>query len=406
MMSSCQNAAMVYHRRIISFLYALLVCSGLAIGVGAATPVKNSVVANIATPPPNNKQNAVDINKKPKNDAAPSVVHWGYNYPDHPPSATGSGAEEELTPEKWKEKFPQCDSSRKNSRQSPVAIDTKSIRAGSDPQRDALKASSYEEEPSKSVWNAVNTGHGVQFSANWAHTPEIYDGGLPGHYTFTQFHFHWGGINGRGSEHIIDGKPSALELHLVHRRSYESDLEATRDPVGLAVVGVLFEVSNQDKQLRTVEPFPPHLDLLLSTLNELDQPDAKRDLVLKGFRLVDLLPANRTFYRYMGSLTTPPCSEAAIWSVMATPLKIPEKYLLAFRKLHSKKTKPGNTKDDLLVDNFRPVQPLAGRNVSVYMLRPVTHSMQRSIEGNLRPINISRQLSIPEEQHAPDVFVF
>jgi carbonic anhydrase len=62
-----------------------------------------------------------------------------------------------------------------------------------------------------------------------------------------------------------------------------------------------------------------------------------------------LLPVRRTTYRYEGSLTTPPCSEAVTWLVMTEPIQLSEKQLQTFEKLFK--------------GNNRPVQPLNRRKV-------------------------------------------
>jgi carbonic anhydrase len=57
-------------------------------------------------------------------------------------------------------------------------------------------------------------------------------------------HFHWGSHDGVGSEHIIDGMRSSMEMHLVHyKRSYGSFDEAVDKPDGIMVLGVLYRVN-------------------------------------------------------------------------------------------------------------------------------------------------------------------
>ena len=63
----------------------------------------------------------------------------------------------------------------------------------------------------------------------------------------------------------------------------------------------------------------------------------------------NLLPDNRTYYTYSGSLTTPPCSEIVTWIVMDKPIFASQAQLDAF--------------DNVLHDNFRPVQPINGRTI-------------------------------------------
>ncbi|KAH9377184.1 hypothetical protein HPB48_017902 [Haemaphysalis longicornis] len=71
--------------------------------------------------------------------------------------------------------------------------------------------------------------------------------GLPGIYKLVQFHFHWGARSGVGSEHVIDGHPYAMEMHLVHMNTkYGTPEEAYKHSDGLAVVAVLFKVSRFD----------------------------------------------------------------------------------------------------------------------------------------------------------------
>ena len=63
--------------------------------------------------------------------------------------------------------------------------------------------------------------------------------------------------------------------------------------------------------------------------------------------LGDLLPDQRSYYTYMGSLTTPPCSEGVLWMVMKTPVAISAEQLAIFSRLYPM--------------NARPVQSAAGR---------------------------------------------
>lgn len=62
-----------------------------------------------------------------------------------------------------------------------------------------------------------------------------------------------------------------------------------------------------------------------------------------------LLPANKGYYSFAGSLTTPPCSEGVQWMVLKEPVKLGAQQIKAFRQLYNA--------------NARPVQPLNGRIV-------------------------------------------
>jgi carbonic anhydrase len=61
-----------------------------------------------------------------------------------------------------------------------------------------------------------------------------------------------------------------------------------------------------------------------------------------------LLPGNPEYYRYSGSLTTPPCSEGVTWLVMTEPLEVSKAQVEKFRNLMGG-------------DTNRPVQPLNAR---------------------------------------------
>ena len=65
--------------------------------------------------------------------------------------------------------------------------------------------------------------------------------------------------------------------------------------------------------------------------------------------MTKLLPENKDYYTFQGSLTTPPCSEGVTWLVLKTPLKIADAQIAAFAKIYAL--------------NARPVQPLHGRLV-------------------------------------------
>src|SRR5262249_36974523 len=81
-------------------------------------------------------------------------------------------------------------------------------------------------------------------------------------------------------------------------------------------------------------------------------PDPGREIKVKGLKInaADLLPADRSFYRYPGSLTTPICNEVATWMVMKNPIELSEAQIEQYAKRYR--------------DNARPLQPANGRPVS------------------------------------------
>lgn len=162
----------------------------------------------------------------------------------------------------------------------------------------------------------VNNGHTVQANADAGNTMSI-DGV---EYTLAQMHFH------SPSEHTINGVPAAMELHFVHKAADGS----------LAVVGALVQ---QGEANAAWDPYVTALQGLTaeSTTVTLDWPT--------------LLPADVMTFRYIGSLTTPPCSEGVHWLVMQTPLTMSETQIGAFTHFYT--------------GNARPVQDSHNREVLV-----------------------------------------
>jgi carbonic anhydrase len=160
---------------------------------------------------------------------------------------------------------------------------------------------------------ARDTGHAIQMDA-----PAASDAGgstmtVSGKtYRLLQFHVH------QPAEHLLNGRRFPLEIHFVH---------AGPDGI-LGVLGVFAETGAASLPLQAA------LDSLGADVHPALDPN--------GF-----LPTRRDFFRYEGSLTTPPCSETVDWVVLENPITVSETQIDAFERLH-----PGNT---------RPVQPLHRR---------------------------------------------
>ena len=157
---------------------------------------------------------------------------------------------------------------------------------------------------------ARDTGHAIQLDAPEGSAMTV--GGKT--YRLLQFHVH------QPAEHLLDGRRYPLEIHFVH---------AGPDGV-LGVLGLFAEVGQASVPLQAV------LDGLGADAT------ARPALDPNAF-----LPAGRGFFRYEGSLTTPPCSETVDWVVLNDPITVSQPQIDAFERLH-----PGNT---------RPVQPIHRR---------------------------------------------
>ena len=156
--------------------------------------------------------------------------------------------------------------------------------------------------------------------------PTWLEGVWPSPAQVLQFHFHF------PSEHAIDGSLYAGELHIVHQKV------GSKGTDDLLVVGVMLEVGAESS--------------FLAQLRFASLPAAKGDSVsISG--VVDLMAFSAAFdgdsYHYMGSLTTPPCSQTAHWNVQATPAEMSQAQLDAFKALYPD---PANN---------RPLMPLNGR---------------------------------------------
>jgi carbonic anhydrase len=140
-------------------------------------------------------------------------------------------------------------------------------------------------------------------------------------YHLTQFHFH------RPSEEYIHGKPYDMVLHLMHQSS-------DGKVVGVAVLITAGSANPTVQQLWEHMP--------KSESKEQEVPGVE---VNPG----GMLPHEAAYYRYMGSLTAPPCTEGVTWFVLKTPLEISAQQIDAFAKLYP--------------HDVRPLQPLNGRVV-------------------------------------------
>ncbi len=130
-------------------------------------------------------------------------------------------------------------------------------------------------------------------------------------YELVQFHFH------RPSEHLIGGKSSPMECHFVHR-----DAQG-----GLGVLGVMMtEGAPNSAFARIVEIMPKQEGSATAGLSGID-PNA-------------LLPAGRSYYRYAGSLTTPPCSEDVDWMLLTDSMPVGAADVAKFAALYPLNARP------------------------------------------------------------------
>ncbi|KAL5015627.1 hypothetical protein ScPMuIL_007290, partial [Solemya velum] len=168
----------------------------------------------------------------------------------------------------------------------------------------------------------------------------IEGGGLPSRYKLVPVPFHWGNNSSVGSEHTIYGHQFMMEVHFVHYNvEYSGIEEAMKEPDGLAVLGFMFQVS--------VDP-NPGLSPIVDKLQDVQSEGSSSYIDSGTMALSDILPESfGPFFRYTGSLSTPPCYESVIWTLFTDFIHISESQMNEFRKLT-------HTEGERLVDNFRP----------------------------------------------------
>lgn len=164
--------------------------------------------------------------------------------------------------------------------------------------------------------SVVNNGHTIQVNTNGAAGGATLYGR---DFSLAQLHFH------RGSEHLINGRQSPMEVHFVHT-SAEGDL---------MVVGVMIEEGAANPAFGAIMDMAPSSPGSVEGSAPLD--------------LSSLLPSGDSAWRYKGSLTTPPCSEIVTWHVMQGSVTASAEQIAAFNAMYP--------------DNFRPAQPMHRRFV-------------------------------------------
>lgn len=217
-------------------------------------------------------------------------MHWSYE---------GAGG-----PENWGKLDPEFSVCSNGKRQSPIDI------------RDGIKV---DQEPIAfnylpSYFRIVDNGHTIQVSYGAGSQITI----MGRSYQLVQVHFH------HPAEERINGKGFAMVAHLVHR-----DAEGR-----LAIVAVLLEPGQANRLIQTLWNNLP-----------LEKNEAYSPAV--SIQLAELLPAKRDYISYMGSLTTPPCTEGVLWLVMKQPVELSAEQIDVFNRFYP--------------NNARPIQEASGR---------------------------------------------
>ena len=226
----------------------------------------------------------------PAAEASVHAAHWDYQ---------GDGG-----PQAWAQLKPDFATCASGKRQSPI-----DIRDGIKVQLDAVQ---FDYRPS--AFRVIDNGHTVQVNVGAGNFIEV----AGRRFELLQFHFH------RPSEERVNGRLFDMVVHLVHK-----DIDGR-----LAVVAVLLDRGSAQPLVQAVWNNLP--------LEKGEEVAARLPLDLN-----ELLPTDRSYYTYMGSLTTPPCSEGVLWMVMKNPVPVSAEQIAIFARLYPM--------------NARPIQSAAGR---------------------------------------------
>lgn len=230
-------------------------------------------------------------------------VHWGYS---------GKSG-----PEHWgslSREFALCSTGKA---QSPIDINTTQNGNLGNIEFD------YKWTPLKTL----NNGHTIQ--VNYTSDSFIRVQGKV--YKLLQFHFH------SPSENIYEGKPYAMEVHLVHKS----------EDGQLAVVGVFMKRGKHNPIIKTLWDNLPL---------EVNKEHVVHSVNINAF---NLLPQNATYYYWSGSLTTPPCSEGVQWHMMKDPIEVSDTQINKFVSLIGQNARPAqpiNDRQVVMVENGAPVK--------------------------------------------------
>jgi carbonic anhydrase len=226
-----------------------------------------------------------------------SHVHWGY---------AGLGA-----PENWAKLKPGYATCGTGQRQSPIDI-RGGIKVDLEPIRFDYRNTEF---------RIIDNGHTVQVDVGEGNSITV----MGRTYPLVQFHFH------RPSEERINGKAYDMVVHLVHK-DYDNSL---------AVIAVLMEKGSEHPVIQTLWNYMP-----LEVGMESAPPNVSIDLS-------KLLPERREYFTYMGSLTTPPCTENVLWMVFKNPVQVSPEQIGIFSRLYPNNARPVQPAGDRLIKGSR-----------------------------------------------------
>ncbi|XP_067854932.1 receptor-type tyrosine-protein phosphatase gamma-like isoform X1 [Heptranchias perlo] len=249
-------------------------------------------------------------------------------------------------PENWATSYINCSGIK----QSPIDIVDQKTRENDDLQQIHLEG--FEIESSNRT-RMKNTGKTIAVLLKDDYFVSGAD--LPGRLKAERLEFHWGQNRGfPGSEHSLEGKRFPIEMQIYLSNPGNDDIElAFRKNGIMGAMAIFLQVTHQDN-LALV----PIIRGLKGVVHH------EKETFLDPFVLGSLLPASLgSYYRYSGSMTTPPCSEIVEWIVFSRPISISLEQLDAFYSIFTTEQQDHVKSVEYLRNNFRPQQNLNDRMV-------------------------------------------
>nr|VFK38790.1 MAG: carbonic anhydrase [Candidatus Kentron sp. TC] len=184
------------------------------------------------------------------------------------------------------------------------------------PTRTGAPSIEFRYHPAASI-KILNNGHTIKKSYESKDSQLVIDG-KP--YRLMQFHFH------APSEHTIEGKDWPMEVHLVHQNAEDKEL---------AVVGILVEEGEENEN-----------EAIGSIWEKVPEKAGEEVISKVKFNAISLLPKEKAFFHYSGSLTTPPCTEGVRWFVMKNPIRFSKEHIEKFEKIIGHSNRPVQARNE------------------------------------------------------------
>nr|XP_023664558.1 receptor-type tyrosine-protein phosphatase gamma-like isoform X1 [Paramormyrops kingsleyae] len=249
-------------------------------------------------------------------------------------------------PDSWASAYPEC----RGRNQSPININDGDAQVSITYQELTLDGFQIESSNKTSM---KNTGKTVAILLRDDYF--VRGAGLPGRFKAEKVEFHWGQSGSAGSEHSINNRrfPVEVQIYLYNPDDFDSLNTAIRERRVIAAMAAFFQIGLTDN---------PAMDPIIQGLKGVVHHE--KETLLEPFVLRDLLPPSlRSYYRYTGSLTVPPCSKVVEWIIFSRPVFLSQRQLDAFYSIFTTEQQDHVKSVEYLRNNFRPLQDLDDRVV-------------------------------------------